>query len=162
LDEIAALLKISGNIKDNVEKLLAENNSLKKTIEKFKAKEAQDALLNIEGKAVIINEIRFLSGIVETDSAETLKSIAFDIRKSSDNSVAVIGSSIAGKASIVVMVSDKLVTERKLNAVEIIKNISGEINGGGGGQPFLATAGGKKPEGIMKAIKKAEDYIRKF
>jgi alanyl-tRNA synthetase len=162
LDEIAAVLNTPGNIKGNVEKLLAENNSLKKTIEKFKAKEAHDALLNIEGKAVIINGIRFLSGIVETDSAETLKSIAFDIRKSSDNSVAVIGSTIAGKASIVVMVSDKLVTDRKLNAVEIIKNISGEINGGGGGQPFLATAGGKKPEGILKAIQKAEDYIRKF
>ncbi len=162
VDEIAAVLKSTGNIKDNVEKLLAENNSLKKIIEKYKARETHVALKNIEDKAVIINNIRFLSGVVETDSADTLKAIAFSIRKSSDNSIAVIGSSIGGKASIVVMVSDKLVADRKLNAVDIIKDISSEINGGGGGQPFLATAGGKKPEGIIKAIKKAEDYIRKL
>jgi alanyl-tRNA synthetase len=162
LDEIATVLKTPGNIKENVEKLLAENNSLKKIIEKYKAKEALEAFKKIEDKAVLINDIRFLSGIVETDSAETLKSIAFIIRKSSDNSVAVIGSLVGGKANIVVMVSDKLVTERKLNAVDIIKDISAEINGGGGGQPFLATAGGKNPEGLIKAIRKAEDYIRKL
>jgi alanyl-tRNA synthetase len=162
LDEIATVLKTPGNIKENVEKLLAENNSLKKIIEKYKAKEALEAFKKIEDKAVLINDIRFLSGIVETDSAETLKSIAFIIRKSSDNSVAVIGSSVGGKANIVVMVSDKLVAERKLNAVDIIKDISAEINGGGGGQPFLATAGGKNPEGLIKAIRKAEDYIRKL
>jgi len=160
IDEIAALLKSPGNIRENVEKLLAENNFLKKTIEKYKVMEAHNALINIEDKEVIINGIRFLSDIVETDSAETLKTIAFNIRKSSDNTVAVLGSSIGGKASIVVMVSDKLVAERKLSAVDIIKNISPEINGGGGGQPFLATAGGKKPEGLIKAFKKAEDYIR--
>ena len=45
---------------------------------------------------------------------------------------------------------------------DIIKNISVEINGGGGGQPFLATAGGKNPEGISNAIKKAEEYLRKI
>jgi len=162
IDEIAALLKSPGNIKENVEKLISENNSLKRTIEKYKSREAEDSFKDIEDKAVIINNIRFLSGIIETDSAETLKSIAFFIRKTSDNSVAVIGSSIAGKASIVVMVSDKLVTDRKLNAVEIIKNISSEIDGGGGGQPFLATAGGKNPDGIRKAIQKAGEYIKKF
>ncbi len=60
------------------------------------------------------------------------------------------------------MVSDKLVKEKNISAVNIIKEIAGEINGGGGGQPFLATAGGKNPEGIMNAIRKAEDYIRKM
>jgi alanyl-tRNA synthetase len=57
------------------------------------------------------------------------------------------------------MVSDDLINERKINAINIIKEISAEINGGGGGQPFLATAGGKNPQGIEKAIKKAEEYL---
>jgi len=160
VDEIATIMKTTGNIKENIKKLIAENSALKRTIEKYKAKEAHDAHRDIEDKAVIINNIRFISGIIETDSPETLKTIAFNIRKSSDNSIVVIGSSIGGKATIVVMVSDRLVADRKISAVEIIRNISPEIDGGGGGQPFLATAGGKKPEGIVKAVKKAEEYIR--
>jgi alanyl-tRNA synthetase len=54
------------------------------------------------------------------------------------------------------------VKEKNLNAVAIIKEIAGDINGGGGGQPFLATAGGKNPAGIGSALKKAEKYIRRL
>jgi alanyl-tRNA synthetase len=60
------------------------------------------------------------------------------------------------------MVSDKLIREKNISAVNIIKEIAAEINGGGGGQPFLATAGGKNPAGISRALKKAEDYLRKL
>ncbi|MCU0461985.1 MAG: DHHA1 domain-containing protein, partial [Bacteroidales bacterium] len=109
-----------------------------------------------------IDKIRFISGLVESESPDTLKTIAFEARKTSDNTVLVIGSAFAGKASIVVMVSDKLISEMKISAVEIIKEIAGEINGGGGGQPFLATAGGKNPGGINNAIKKAGDYLKKL
>ena len=110
--------------------------------------------------AVKINNIRFVSGIVESDSAEILKNIAYQIRTSADNTVMVIGSETGGKANILVTVTDDLVKSKNISAIAIIKEISGEINGGGGGQPFLATAGGKKPEGIPKAIKKAEEYIK--
>jgi alanyl-tRNA synthetase len=72
----------------------------------------------------------------------------------------VLGSEADGKANLVVAVSDDLVKERTINAAAIIKDISPEIKGGGGGQPFLATAGGKNPAGIDAAIRKAEEYIR--
>jgi len=77
-----------------------------------------------------------------------------------NNSVLVIGTENAGKANILVRVSDDLVNTGKISAISIIKDISREINGGGGGQPFLATAGGKNPAGIGKAIKKAEEYLK--
>jgi alanyl-tRNA synthetase len=67
-----------------------------------------------------------------------------------------------GKANIMVLVSDNLVKEKNINAVTIIKEIAGEIDGGGGGQPFLATAGGKKPSGIPGAISKAAVFLQKF
>ncbi|MCJ7448536.1 MAG: alanine--tRNA ligase [Bacteroidales bacterium] len=161
-DEIATLLKSTGNVKESVEKLIAENISLKKIIEKYQALSASSMLKNLEEKAIIINDIRFISGKIEADSADTLRTIAFEARKTSDNTVLVVGSSINGKANIVVMVSDTLVKEKNLSAVTIIKEIAGEIDGGGGGQPFLATAGGKKPEGITRAIERAANYIRKM
>ncbi len=160
VEDVAALLKSTGSIKESVEKLLSENNSLKKSLEKYQAKSAMDALKTLEEKAVTIKDIRFLSGQIEADSPETLKTIAFEVRKKSENSVMVIASSIGGKANLVVMVSDKLTKEKNISAVNIIKEIAGEISGGGGGQSFLATAGGKKPEGIANALKKAEEYLR--
>jgi alanyl-tRNA synthetase len=161
VEEVATMLKTPGNIKEGVGKLIAENISLRKAIEKYQLASAMTAFKDLEAKAVSINGIKFLSGYIVADSPDTLKTVAFEARKTSDNSVVVIGSAIGGKASIVVMVSDRLVNEKKLNAVEIIKEISTEINGGGGGQPFLASAGGKNPDGINKAIQKAEEYLRK-
>jgi alanyl-tRNA synthetase len=160
-DEVAALLKSTGNIRENVEKLLAENNSLRKTIEKFQAQAAVSARKELENSSVKVGDIRFISGIIEADSADTLKNIAHQLRNSGDDIVMVIGAETAGKASLLVMVSDKLVNERKINAISIIKEISPNIEGGGGGQPFLATAGGKKPTGLRAAIEAAEEIVRR-
>ena len=140
---------------------MAENSSLKKIVEKFQTQSATTMLKELVAKAIKINNIRFVSGQIETDSADVLKNIAYQIRTSSDNTVMVIGSESGGKASILVMVSDDLVKERNINAVAIIKEISGEINGGGGGQPFLATAGGKNPDGIQRALEKAAEFLKK-
>jgi len=161
VDDISALLKSTGSIMDSVEKLLSENNSIKKTVEKFRIQSAIDNINELINKAVEVNNIRFVSGEVETDSSEVLKNIAYQIRTSSSNTVMVIGSELNGKANLLVTVTDDLVRERNINAVAIIRDISSEINGGGGGQPFLATAGGKNPNGIQPAIKKAAEFIQK-
>jgi alanyl-tRNA synthetase len=161
VEEIAALLKSTGNVKDSVEKLIADNSVLRKTIEKFEARAAENVVKELSQKAVIINNIRFISGKVETESPEMLKNIAFHFRKNSESTVVVIGSESTGKANLVAMVSDDLVNGRNISAVTIIKEISSEINGGGGGQPFLATAGGKNPAGILKAIEKALAFVQK-
>ena len=160
VDSIASLLKSTGNITEGVEKLINENYSLKKTIEKFQAQSASAIVKDLIDKSVIISNIRLVSGQIESGSAEVLKNIAYQIRNTSEDTVLVIGSEIGGKANILVMVSDNLVKERNINAVTIIKEIAGEIDGGGGGQPFLATAGGKKPSGIPGALAKTA-YILK-
>jgi alanyl-tRNA synthetase len=162
VDEISTLLKSTGSITESVEKLLAENNSIKKNIEKFQVQSTTNRLKELAGKAVRINNIRFVSGQIETDSAEVLKNVAYQLRISSDNTVMVVGSENDGKASILVTVSDDLIKQRNISAVAIIREISGEINGGGGGQPFLATAGGKNPEGIQHALAKAAEFLQKF
>jgi alanyl-tRNA synthetase len=162
VEEVAVLLKSTGNIRESVEKLIAENTSLRKAIEKFQAQIASNAIMDLEGGSVKIGEIRFVSGILEADTADLLKTIASGFRKTSENTIVVIGAAISGKAHIAVMVCDRLVSEKNINAAEIIREISGEINGGGGGQPFLATAGGKNPDGLRNAIDKAEEYLRRL
>jgi alanyl-tRNA synthetase len=161
IDEIAMLLKSTGNITSSIERLLAENNSLKKNVEKFQVQSAWIRLKELIDKAATINNIRFISGLIETDSIDVLKNIANQVRTSSENTVMVIGSENDGKANILVAISDDLVKLRNMSAVTIIKEISGEISGGGGGQPFLATAGGKNPEGLPRALSKASEFLKK-
>jgi alanyl-tRNA synthetase len=161
VDEVAALLRSTGNITENVGKLLTENNNLRKTVEKFQAQAAVAIRKDLESRAKKTGDITFISGIVEADSADTLKNIAHQLKATAENLVVVIAAETDGKASLLVMVSEQLVKTRNINAIEIIKEISTEINGGGGGQPFLATAGGKNPGGLKKALEKAESILVK-
>ena len=162
VEEIGSLLKSSGDIPGNVERLVSENSEMKKTIRKFEAQEAVVIRKSLEANAIKIDNLRLLKGIVEVESAETLKTIAHQIRTSADDIILVIGADIGGKANLLVMVCDKILREKKINAVSIIKEIAVNIEGGGGGQPFLASAGGKKTAGLPKALSKAEDYLRKL
>ena len=161
VDEIAILLKSPENVAESVEKLIAENSSLKKSLERFQVLATTVRIRELVEKSVMINNIRFVSGLIESDSADILKNIAYQLRTSSENMVMVIGTETTGKANILVTVTDDLVKGKNISAVAIIKEISGEINGGGGGQPFLATAGGKNPEGIKRALAKAAEYLKK-
>jgi alanyl-tRNA synthetase len=162
VDEITVLLKSTGSIADGVEKLIAENSSLKKSLERFQIQTINIRIKELVEKSVMINNIRFVSGVVESESADILKNAAYQLRTSSENMVMVIGTETMGKANILVTVTDDLVNNQNISAVAIIKEISREINGGGGGQPFLATAGGKNPEGIRHALIKAAEFLRKM
>jgi alanyl-tRNA synthetase len=160
-DEIASILDSKASISESVEKLVAENKSLRKSVEKFQVQAITTMVNEIIERGVKINRVNFVSGVIDSDSPEVLKNVAYQIRTSSVNTVMVIGSKNAGKANILVTVTDDLVREKNISAINIIKEISGEINGGGGGQPFLATAGGKNPNGITNAIAKAAEFIQK-
>jgi alanyl-tRNA synthetase len=160
VDELALLLKSPGNIVEKVEKLISENSSLKKLIEKFQSREVKIMTKDLIEKSILVNNIRYIYGQPEIDSPDVLKNIAYRLKISSENTVAALGSVISGKASLLVMVSDDLVTEN-FNAIILINEIAGKINGGGGGQPNLATAGGKNPSGIPEALEKIAEIIRK-
>ena len=72
----------------------------------------------------------------------------------------VVGANLDGKANLSVMISNSLVSENGLDAGKIIRDLAREIKGGGGGQPFFATAGGKNPDGIPNALAKAKEIIK--
>ena len=112
-------------------------------------------LLKVENKNginVIIEKITF-------DSAEEIKNILFEIRNQIENCVCILGAEVKGKPSISVIIDDNLVKDKNLNAGNIIRDLAIEINGGGGGQPFYAQAGGSKLEGLSSAIEKAKSLF---
>jgi alanyl-tRNA synthetase len=160
VEEITSILKTTGNIKDSVEKLISENTILKKSIEKLQTQSAQASLKELIDKKALVNGVGFISGKIEGASPDTLKNVVWQVKDNLENTVLVVGSENDGKANLLVFVSNDILISAKINAVVIVKNIASEIKGGGGGQPFLATAGGKNPAGIESAIRKAEELLK--
>ena len=158
-DELAIVLKSQGNIVERVEKLISENSSLKKSIEKYQDRETLITAKDLIEKSTVINNIRLVKGQVEAGSADVMKSIASHVKNSSKNTVLAIGSVITGKAYILIMVSEDLVKGKSINAVTLINEVASKINGGGGGYPQLATAGGKNPSGLADALEKVAELI---
>jgi alanyl-tRNA synthetase len=162
LDEIMSMLRSTGNPVVNISKLIAENAALKNTIEKMQLAVANAARNELMAKAETAGIFHIYSGILEKTQPDTLKTIAHQIRQADESSIVIIGSENEGKAALLVGLGEKTTHDTNLNAVEIIKNVSAEISGGGGGQPFLATAGGKRPEGLQAAVEKAREMAKKM
>ena len=83
-DDVAALLKSTGSITESVEKLISENSSLRKSVEKYQIQATTAKIRELVENSTIINNIKFVSGIIETDSSEVMKNIAYQIRTSSE------------------------------------------------------------------------------
>ena len=89
-----------------------------------------------------------------------MKDIAFALGQNKSNLLLVLASRKSGKPVISCYISKELVAERNLNAAEIVKTLGKHIQGGGGGQPFYATAGGKNLEGLAAALAEAENLLK--
>jgi len=100
-----------------------------------------------------------ISEKIEVPDAGTMKNLSFHLKTQIKDMFLVLVAEINGKPLISVMISENLVSDRGLNANEIIKILAKEINGGGGGQPFYATAGGKNISGINNVLTKAVKIV---
>lgn len=160
LDEISSMLKSTGNPVVNITKLMGENASLKSAVERMQLAAATAARNELASKAETAGHCRIYSGLLEKTQPDTLKNIAHQLRQADESSIIIIGSEYEGKASLVIGFGDKAAGATGLNAVEIIKATSAEISGGGGGQSFMATAGGKRPEGLTAAVAKAIAMVK--
>lgn len=159
VNDIKSIFKNTKNLKDSVLKLQEENRNLKKEIENLEKEKLKDIKDSLISKILTKNGINILSEKINIKNAGFLRDLLFQINNEKGNLFAVIGAEVNGKANISVMISENLIKELQLNAGKIIKDISKEINGGGGGQANFASAGGSNPDGIEKALKLAEKYI---
>jgi len=158
LSNLKITLKTPANTLKAVGGLIDENSKLKKEIEqllKDKASFLKDDLLK---DISVINGVNFIASQINMD-ANTLKNLAFDLASKVDNLFFIAGSSINNKALLTIYISKNLTQEKGLNAGTIVRELGKYIQGGGGGQAFFATAGGKNPGGIKEALEKAKTYL---
>jgi len=157
-NHIKSLLNNTLNPVKSVNELKEENINLKKEIELLLNEKANVVRLESIKEIKKINDINFLSKKVDLD-ANLLKSISFEIGQDYDNLVLVFGSNFKNKALISCYISKPLIKNRGLNASNIVRELGKHIQGGGGGQDFFATAGGRNPAGIFEALKEVKSII---
>jgi alanyl-tRNA synthetase len=156
--EMKDLLNNSKEPVKALQSLQAENASLKKQIEQLLKDKAKNVKGELKNEIEVLNGVNFIAKQVELD-ASGIKDLCFELGGEVDNLFALFGTDQNGKALLSCYVSKNLVTEKDLNAGQIVRELGKYIHGGGGGQPFFATAGGKNPEGIQEALQKAKDYL---
>ena len=139
--------------------LQVENALLKKEIESLSKLQTQIVKQELQTQLKTVNGIEFLA--VEVDlTPPAIKDLAFDLGQGKDNLFLVLVTQKGGKPVISCYISKALVAERSMNAGTIVKELGKHIQGGGGGQPFFATAGGKNPEGIPAMLEAAAGLIK--
>ena len=155
LDCLYAHLKNPKDIVKAVSDLTDKNAQLQKEIEQLKKEKAKGVKSELKSAIKEHNGIQLLSGTVELDG-NSIKDILFQFKGEVDNFVGIIGGKADGKCTLSVIASDNLVKEKDIHAGNLVRSASKHIQGGGGGQPFFATAGGKNPDGLEAAIAEIE------
>ena len=160
LNSIREALKNPKDIVISVNKLLEETNTLRKTNDNLEQIQAELWVDRLEVEMTGHADLKFLAKTIKVSSAEVLRRIGQLIRREK-NSFVVLGAEVDGKAQLVVALGDDAVATTGLNASVLIRELAKEIQGGGGGQPFLATAGGQNPGGLLAVYAKAAQLIEK-
>ena len=154
LSAVQALFKNPKNTIHAVEEMISANHQMQKQLELFEKDRAKSVKSELKSKITEKNGINVLEAIVSLDG-NAIKDILFQLKGEVENLFAVIGGDNEDKCTISIMISDDLVKDKGLHAGNIVRAVSKHIQGGGGGQPFFATAGGKNPAGLKDAIAEA-------
>ncbi|MCR4033376.1 MULTISPECIES: alanine--tRNA ligase [Flavobacterium] len=159
LGEIKEALK---NAQDPVKSILAlqdENAQLKKQLEALLKDKAKNMKADLAKELQEINGVRFLARQVDLNP-EGAKDLAYELGNAYNDLFIVLATAHEGKPMLTCYVSKEIVTSKNLNAGQVVRELGKYIQGGGGGQPFFATAGGKNVDGIAEALSKAVDFLK--
>ena len=156
-DALKAIRSLFNNAKDLqgvIKKYIDEHDTMKKDIEHFEAQAVERTKDTLLGKARDVNGVQVITAVLPM-SAASAKDLVFKIRQAvPDNLLCVIGTIDHEKPMLSVMLSDDLVSDRGLNAGKMVREAAKLIQGGGGGQPHYAQAGGKNADGLSAAVDK--------
>lgn len=154
--QIKELLRQPKDIVKAVEALNEERNQLQKQLEGFYLLEAQQLKEILLGKVHEKNGVQTIIEKITVSNADILKQVAFELKAKVDRLYLVLAADVAGKPNVTVMFDEELVKSQKLNAGTLVRELAKAIDGGGGGQAFYATAGGKDLKGLDKVLELAQ------
>jgi alanyl-tRNA synthetase len=160
LKNIQEAMKSSNDILGRVLNLQKENNDLASQIDDFNRERVKIMKANLKSKILQERGVNIISGQVEMGNVGMIKDLAYQLKGEVENLYLVMGALVDGKPNLTVMISENLVAEKGLDAGKIVREAGREIQGGGGGQPFYATAGGKNASGLRAAIDKALSFLQ--
>ena len=159
VSELKDLLKAPKDVVKAVQTLLDERSALQKQIEVLQNEKVQQLKNQLLDKVETVNGHSRLVEKVDVPSADALKQLAYDLKAKVDNLAVVLGADINGKPQLAVMLPDSLIQGRNLNAGQVVKELAKNIKGGGGGQPFFATAGGSDSSGLDAALAQGKELL---
>lgn len=161
IKELQNMFKNPANLKKNIENLVKENSSMNKQFQKLKSSIMAIEKRNIIDSAQDIKDIKLIATKVKTSVADQLKDLAYMIKNDvNEETISILGGEVKGKPQLAILISEKLVKEYDFNAGAIVREAAKRMQGGGGGQPFFATAGGKNLDGLDTAIEEAATIIK--
>ncbi|AIY12069.1 alanine--tRNA ligase [Cellulophaga baltica] len=158
LSEVKVLLNNSKDPVKAVTSLQEENAKLKKEVEGLLRDKAKNLKGDLLTEIQSLNGIDFLAKKVDLDAAG-IKDLSFELGSNKDNLFLLLAAENEGKALLSCYISKELVEKKGLSAVTVVRELGKLIQGGGGGQAFFATAGGKNPGGIAEALEQAKNYV---
>ena len=159
LDQVRGLLKHPKDLVTTTKNLLDEKHVLEKKLEVFQQEQANQLKDQLASKAVKNNGYHLIIEKVSVPNADALKNIAYGLRNQFDDLLMVLAADVDSKPQVAVMIGEKLAQTNKYHAGNMVKELAKEIEGGGGGQPFFATAGGKNLSGLDAVLEKARKLI---
>jgi alanyl-tRNA synthetase len=159
LQELKTILKNPKDIIATTRSLVEEKHALEKKLEALHQQQANALKDVLASKALKKNGQTVIMEKVTAPSAEALKNIAYALRNQFNDLLLVLAADVEGKPQVTVMIGEKLEADKKYHAGNMVKELAKAIDGGGGGQPFFATAGGKNLAGLDQVIEKAKQLI---
>jgi alanyl-tRNA synthetase len=159
LNEVKSALKNPQDILKAVHSMQEENAKLAKQIEALVKDKVKNLKAGLITEIQEINGVQFLAKQVDLNP-EGAKDLAYELGNLGNNLFLVLATADEEKPMLTCYVSKELVAEKNLNAGQVVRELGKFIQGGGGGQPFFATAGGKNVAGIQQALEKAIDFVK--
>jgi alanyl-tRNA synthetase len=159
IDQLKVLLKNPKDIAKSIEQLIDGNTKLKKEMDRAVLEKSAGLKNELAKKVQRFDGVNLIAEKVALPNADAVKNLAYQLKDIVSDLFLVLAADIDGKPNLTVMISDNLVKEKSLNAGSIVRELAKEIKGGGGGQPFFATAGGSDASGLEKALERAKDFI---